>query len=85
MSYPHSTGSMADNASSFVHPFAISAISIPFLNKLRDFKMFDVSSVQCIYFFCMNGLYGDGLIYMQTLGSLCILYSFTNLQLTTRL
>jgi hypothetical protein len=33
----------------------------------------------------MNGLYGDGLIYMQTMGSVCILYSFTNLQLTTRL
>ena len=47
MLYPRSTESMADNARSFVLPFAISAICIFFLNKLTNFRKFYVSGVQC--------------------------------------
>ena len=78
MLYHLSTESMADNARSFVLPFALSAVCIFFLNKLTDFRKFYVSGVQCssmcaFIFFGMNGLYGHGLIYMQTMGSICIL------------
>ena len=47
MLYPRSTQSMADNARSFVLPFAIFAICIFFLNKLTDFRTFYVFGVRC--------------------------------------
>ena len=54
MLYPRSTGSMADNACSFVLPLAIFAICILFLNTVKDFKnvMSPLCSVApCVYLF----------------------------------
>ena len=71
MLYPRSTGSMADKTCSFVLPFATFAICIFFIKHSDRFKKCYVSGVQCstmcVFSFCMNGLYGDGLMYMQTM------------------